>query len=349
MVFDILNKKDSVHEQLIFCSDRKTGLKAIISFHSTILGPAIGGCRMFPYKTEKQAIEDVLRLSEAMSYKAAVAGLPAGGGKSIIIGDPEKDKTKELLKSFGRYVESLNGQYIVSKDMGISSEDLKYIGEQSAYVLGRPLEEGGAGDPSCWTAKGVYYGIREALQWKLKKDSLKGQRVLVQGLGSVGSHLVELLYQDQAEIFVFDIKKENMDEMVSRFPKVKMVSEKEVYSTPCEVFAPCSIGSIINEKTIPQLKCPIIAGGANNQLSSPLMGKKLKEKNILYIPDFVINSGGLIYIFSHLPPKKSSQWIEDKIKEISLTIRTICERSRDEGLDMAQTALNLAKEKIKKN
>lgn len=347
MVFRALSKGKRTHEQLVFCSDSTTGLKAVVSIHSTVLGPAIGGCRMFPYQTEEQALEDVLRLSEAMSYKAAMAGLQAGGGKSVIIGDPEKHKTKELLRAFGRHIESLNGRYIVAKDMGINAEDLQCMGQESSYVLGRPLEEGGVGDPSRWTAKGVHYGIREAVQYKLKRNSLKGIRVLVQGLGAVGRHLTEFLLEDGAELFAFDIKKNVMEQLKLQFSKLNLISEEEVYNTPCEVFAPCSVGSVINEESIAQLKCPIIAGGANNQLSSPLMGKKLMDKGVLYIPDFVINSGGLIYVCSHFPPQKTSLWIEDKIKEIAMTIRTICERSSAERTDTAQMARNLAKEKIK--
>ena len=348
MIFKALDRRDCTHEQVIFCSDRKTGLKAIIAIHSTYLGPALGGCRMFPYETEEQALEDVLRLSEAMSYKAVMAGLKAGGGKSVIIGDPEKDKTPELLESFGWHIESLKGRYITAKDMGITAKDLQYIGNQSSRVLGRPLKKGGVGDPSRWTAKGVYYGIKEAVQWKLKKDSLKGVRVVVQGLGAVGYHLLEFLIQDQAELFVFDIKKQALDRIRSQFSSVKVISEDKVYSTPCEVFAPCSIGSVINEESVGRLNCSIIAGGANNQLSSPLIAKKLLEKDILYIPDFIINSGGLIYIYSHLDPQLSEQWIEDKIKEISQTIKQICELSSAEGTDTAQTALKLAREKMKK-
>ena len=340
--------EDQGHEQVIFCSNAETGLKAIIAIHSASLGPALGGCRMFPYLTENQALEDVLRLSEAMSYKAAMAGLKAGGGKSVIIGDPEKDKSPELLESFGWHIESLKGRYIVAKDMGITAKDLQRIGRKSSHVLGRPLQKGGVGDPSPSTAKGVYYGIKEAVRWKLKRDSLKGIRVLIQGLGAVGCYLLELLTQDQAEIFVFDIKEEILNRLKSQFPNIKILSEEEVYSAPCEVFSPCSIGSVINEESIEKLNCAIIAGGANNQLSAPTIGKRLAEKEILYIPDFIINSGGLIYIHSHLSPKKSSAWIEGKIKDIAQTIRQICNLSLTEGMDTAQTALKLAREKIQK-
>ena len=344
MVFKTLEKRD--HEQVIFCSSHPTGLQAIIAIHSTLLGPALGGCRMFPYSTEAQALEDVLKLSEAMSYKAALAGLSFGGGKSVIIADPETEKTPELLRSFGKCIESLRGNYIVAKDMGITKEDLMYIGEKSSYVLGRPLKSGGVGDPSRSTAKGVYYGIKEAVHWKLKKPSLKGVRIVVQGLGAVGRNLVEFLSQDQADLFVFDIKKSCIKEIQTRFPQVKTISKEEVFNFPCDVFSPCSVGAVINEKTFKTLQCAIIAGGANNQLSSLSIGEKLMERDILYIPDFVINSGGLIYVSSYLSPKKSQDWIVSKIKEIPQTIRGILKASKEKSLNPSQMALNIAKTKI---
>lgn len=350
MVFKALSKRYQAHEQVIFCSDFETGLKAIIAIHSTALGPALGGCRMYPYKMEEQALQDVLRLSEAMSHKAVMVDLGLSGGKSVIIADPEKDKTPELFRSFGRHVESLNGRYIVAKDMGITTEDLQYMGEQSSHVIGRPVNKGGIGDPGRWTAKGVYYGIKEAVRLKLKRNFLKGVRVVVQGVGSVGWNLVDFLTQDQAEVFVCDVKEDLLIKVKARFPNVSIISEEEVFSAPCEVFSPCSVGSVINEKSVEKLKCPIIAGGANNQLDSPLRGEQLIQKDILYVPDFIINGGGLIYVSSCLPfSKRSNEWIESKIKEIPSTLRTICKLSSEQKVGTAQAALNLAREKIKKS
>lgn len=349
MVFKSLQKENSNHEQVIFCSHPETGLKAIVAIHSTSLGPALGGCRMYPYATEEEALKDVLQLSSAMSWKAAIAGLKLGGGKSVIIGDPEKHKNPELLWSFGTHIDSLNGRYIVAKDVGISAEDLQYIGDQSSYVLGRPVQRGGVGDPSRSTAKGVLYGIQKAILKKLKKDSLKGVRVVVQGLGAVGSHLVELLVKEQAEIFVFDIKPKDIQKTCTQFPEVQAINdEEEMFSLPCDVFAPCAMGGVINPHTVQKLNCSIIAGGANNQLSDISMGKKLFDKNILYIPDFVINSGGLIYISSYLTPRKSNEWIENKLKEIPRSIAAVCEFSSSEGVDTAQMAISIAKEKIRR-
>ena len=348
MVFKALEKRDQAHEKVIFCSDHRTNLKAIIGIHSTTLGPALGGCRMYAYKNEEEALNEVLRLSEAMSYKAAMAELQLGGGKSVIIGDPDKDKNLEMLWSFGHHLESLKGQYIVAKDMGINTEDLQYIGDQTSYVVGRPVERGGVGDPSYSTAKGVYYGIETAVQWKLKKDKLKALRVIVQGLGAVGSGLVELLCKEEAEVLVYDVNESSMTELKKKYPHIKIITEEEVFSKECEVFAPCSIGSIINDKTIETLQCSIIAGGANNQLSESSIDQKIRAKNILYIPDFVINSGGLIYVSSYMYPKKSNDWIESKIKGIGATIKKLCEDSESEGVTAFEMSLKLAKERIQR-
>lgn len=348
MIFKALEKRDQSHEKVVFCYDHTTQLKAIIAIHSTTLGPALGGCRMHPYLSEEEALEDALRLSEAMSYKAAMAGLQLGGGKSVIIGDPKRDKNPEALWCFGHHLESLNGQYIVAKDMGINTEDLQYIGDQTSYVVGRPVERGGVGDPSYSTAKGIYYGIKTVVEWKLKKDSLKGLRVIVQGLGAVGSGLVDLLAKEEAQILVFDLNESSMAETKKKYPSVQLITEEEVFSKECEVFAPCAMGSIINDKSLETLQCSIIAGGANNQLSDSSIDQKLRAKNIFYVPDFVINSGGLIYVSSYMSPKKSNEWIENKIRGIGVTIRKLCEVSEAEGVTALEMSLKLAKEKIQR-
>ena len=349
MVFKALSQREQAHEQVIFCSHSETGLKGIIAIHSSALGPALGGCRMRPYSTEEQALEDVLRLSEAMSYKAALAGLQLGGGKSVIIADPKKDKTPELLWSFGLHIESLKGRYIAAKDMGIDTEDLQYIGDQTSYVVGRPVQRGGVGDPSRSTAKGVYYGIKTAVKYQLKKETLKGLRIVIQGLGAVGFNLLKFLSFEEMEIFIHDINPMALEKAKTQFPKVKILSKEEVFTTECDILSPCSVGAVINEESLKKLKCSIIAGGANNQLNSPSIGKELLDKGILYIPDFIINSGGLIYVSSYMSPKKSNEWIENKLKGISQTILKVCELSQSEQIDTANMALMLAKDKIKRS
>ena len=346
MVFKALEKRDQAHEKVVFCSDPETNLKAIVGIHSTTLGPSLGGCRMYPYETEEQALEDVLRLSEAMSYKAAMAGLSLGGGKSVIIGDPYKDKNPEMLWAFGQHIESLKGQYVVAKDMGINTEDLQYIGDQCSYVVGRPLERGGVGDPSYSTAQGVYFGIKTAVRWKLKKESLQGLRVVVDGLGGVGSSLVELLLQNEAEVFAYDISEKVMEELKKQQPSIHLISSEEAYSMECDILSPCSVGSTINKKSVQTIKSSIIAGGANNQLSEASIEHQLRSKDILYIPDFIINSGGLIYVSSYLPPKKSNEWIESQIRGIASTVEKLCEASKSEGVGLSELAFHLAKDKI---
>ena len=303
---------------------------------------------MHPYKTEETALKDVINLSRAMSYKAALAGLDVGGGKSVIIGDPDKDKTPEMFRSFGIHVNSLGGRYIAAKDMGIQDKDLQFLGEKTSYVLGRPKEKGGSGDPSFCTARGIYEGMKTAVKWKLKKDSLQGLKIIVQGTGSVGRELVKHLVREKAEVLVSDIRSSVLNIVKKKFPSVKIISQEEIFSTPCDVFSPCALGSIINKSTVKNLDCSIIAGGANNQLSSPAMGQKLFDRGILYVPDFVINSGGLIFVYSYLHPKKSSDWLEQKIQEIPASILKICKNSKKNHTSTTETALQLAQEIIHK-
>lgn len=344
-LFKTLEKQKKSHEQIIFCFCPISGLKAIIAIHSTKLGPALGGCRIHPYRNEDQALRDALKLSETMSYKAAIAGLKHGGGKSVIIANPETQNKPELLRAFGSHLESLNGRYYTGKDLGITVKDLNIIKERSSYILGCGSNK--EDNPSYFTAKGVYYGIKQAVKWQLKKESLKGIRVLIQGVGAVGFKLMEFLIQDQAKVFISDIRESILIKIKSKFKNVKIISKEEVYTTPCEVFSPCSIGGVINEESVQKLNCSIIAGGANNQLSSLSIEKTLSKKNILYIPDFVINGGGIIYVSSLVAPKKSNTWVENKIKNIPVTIKTILKTSKALGISPSETALQLAKNKVK--
>ena len=347
MVFKSLDSKNYLHDQILFCYDETVGLKSIVAIHSLRLGPAVGGCRMYPYATEKEALEDVLLLSEAMSYKAAVADLPMGGGKSVIIGDPKTEKTPELLRAYGRRIDILNGNYIAAKDMGITSKDISFMAEESSHVIGRPLDEGGSGDPSPPTAVGVYLGIKEACLRRLKKESLKGLRVGVHGVGAVGSSLVASLVKDEAQVFVYDISKRALEEIKKRHPEIEVVlEEQELFSKELEVFAPCSIGGILNEKSVETLNCQIVAGSANNQLKEEGVGKRLLDRGILYIPDFVINSGGLIQVAASLF-KKEESWMNKKFLQITHSIKRICEISEAEKQDSAKIAIRIAKEKIK--
>ena len=349
MVFNYLEKEVLEHEQVVFCNDQKTGLKAIIAIHNTTLGPTIGGCRMYPYKTEEAALKDVLNLSRAMSYKSACAGLKIGGGKSVIIGDPDKDKTIDLLHSFGDYVESLSGKYTVARDLGIVDQDLKCVGERTSYVIGKPKEEGGSGSPSYCTAKGVFYGLKFGVQLRLNKDSLKNVKIVVQGIGSVGGELARLLVEEGAEVFVYDVRDDLLESMAKEYPSIHTISSDEVFKTPCDVFSPCALGGVINDETLKTLNCSLIAGAANNQLKSSEMSKKLLKKNILYLPDFILNSGGLIYVYSFFEPQKPRGWAESKLQEIPKSLKALCQSSKEQNISTVEAALQLAMQRIDQN
>lgn len=284
------------HDEVVFFHDAPAGLKAIIAIHDTTLGPALGGCRMWNYETDNEALEDVLRLSRGMTYKAAMAGLNFGGGKAVVIGDPHKDKSEALLRSLGRFVDSLDGRYIVAEDVGMTVEDMDVVRHETRYVAG--IAEGG-GDPSPATAWGVYNGIMAAVHHKLQRADLDGVKVAVQGLGHVGTHLCDRLARDGARLVVTDIDEDAMRQATERFGAVGVAPDR-IYDAEVEVFAPCALGAILNDQTIPRLKAPIVAGAANNQLANSRHGKALAERGILYAPDYVINAGGLIYVSSEV-------------------------------------------------
>ena len=288
------------HEQILFCNDKSTGLKAIIAVHNTVLGPALGGCRMWNYKSEKDALIDVLRLSKGMTYKAAIAGLNLGGGKAVIIGDPKKDKSEELFRSFGRFIEGLGGRYITAEDVGTSIKDMDHVRMETKYVTGISKSLGGSGDPSLLTSFGTYLGIKASVKFKYKKDSLDGLSIVVQGLGSVGMELVKYLSQDGMKIFAYDIDSERLSLAKEEYGVIP-IGEDEVYDQDVDIYAPCALGATINDETIPRLKCNIIAGAANNVLKNPDMhAKELLHRGILYAPDYAINAGGLINVYNEL-------------------------------------------------
>ena len=344
MVFEMIKNRGQ-HEQVLFCNDEQSGLKGIIAIHNTHLGPALGGCRMWPYKTEEDALRDVLNLSRSMSYKAAITGLKFGGGKSVIIGNPDTDKESKLFHQFGKCIESLNGRYIAAKDVGINENDLEQIGTQTDYVVGRPKSEGGVGDPSYYTALGVYHGIQMAVKWKLKKENLKGVRVALQGIGSVGRSLIELLVKEGAEVTISELKKDKIKKIQSQFPNLKFVSPEDIFSTPCDVFAPCALGGQVSKKNFKNFDCQIVAGAANNQLESDDVDEFLYKKGILYVPDFVINSGGLIYVCADLN-SSTAEWIENKITDINRIILQVFDESKNTQLPTEQVALNIARKRV---
>ncbi len=285
------------HERVLFCSNPDVGLEAIIAVHSTVLGPGLGGCRMWPYASTEEALTDVLRLSRGMTYKAAAAGLNLGGGKAVIIGDAKKDKSEELFRAFGRYVESLGGFYITAEDVGTNTDDMEVVQHETRWVTGLPPEMGGGGDPSPVTAFGTLQGIKAAVE-HLHDDSLKGRSVAVQGLGSVGYHLAKFLRDEGAKVFGADIDAEAIEK--AREIGVEIVPTAEILEVECDVVAPCALGAVINDDSIPKLRCRIVAGAANNQLKEDRHGQELHDLGILYAPDYVINAGGLINVYNEL-------------------------------------------------
>lgn len=282
------------HEEVVFVDDQSSGLKAIIAIHNSKLGPAVGGCRMFPYASESQALEDVLRLSRGMTYKSALAGLPMGGGKAVIIGDPSNQKTPQLLAQMGEFIESLDGRYISAEDSGINVADLKIMAASTNHVLGINDEQEFGGDPSPSTALGVYHGIKASIGHRFGCDELDGIHVAIQGVGAVGQYLGKLLIGDGAKVSACDINLANLKEAENLGAHI--VDADAISKLDADVFAPCAMGAIINDESIANLNAPIIAGAANNQLARIEHGEELSRRGILYAPDFVINAGGIIEI-----------------------------------------------------
>lgn len=287
------------HEQLSFFTDPASGLRAIIAVHDTTLGPALGGARMYPFECESDAIRDVLRLSEGMSYKAAMAGLPLGGGKCVIIGNPRTDKSPALFQALGRAIDQLNGRYITAEDVGTTVEDLIEVRRETPYVTGLPVEMGGGGDPSPWTALGVLRGIEACAMARWGQISLSGKRIAIQGIGKVGFELARLLHERGALLTVTDVSERLLARAASELGAF-IVGLEDIYGVDCDIFAPCALGAVLNDETIPQLRCEIVAGSANNQLAEPRHGEMLHRRRILYAPDYVINAGGVINVAQEL-------------------------------------------------
>jgi leucine dehydrogenase len=328
------------HEQIVFCSDAASGLKAIICIHSTALGPAVGGCRMWEYNTDEGALVDALRLSRGMTYKNAMAGLPFGGGKSVIIGNPKTLKSEALFRAFGKFVHSVSGRYVTAEDVGTSPADIAMVHKETPYVLGL---EGKSGDPSPMTAYGVYKGIKAAVKFKLGRDSLDGVKIAVQGLGHVGYYLCKHLSEEGAKLVVTDINKESIEKVVADF-KATAVDVNAIYTQDVDVYAPCALGATVNDETLPRLKCSIIAGAANNVLAEDRHGVALMNRGILYAPDYVINAGGIINVsFENNYSKDAAM---KKTENIYATLMNVFERSKNEGKPTNVVADEIARQLV---
>lgn len=334
------------HEQLVFFQDPATGLRAIIGIHDTTLGPALGGARMYPYEREEDAILDVLRLSEGMSYKSAMAGLPLGGGKCVIIGDPRKDKSPEFFQALGSMVNKLCGRYITAEDVGTTVADLVEARKMTTYVAGLPEEMGGGGDPSPATALGVLRGMEACAMHLWGSPNLRDKRVAIQGLGKVGYALAELLAERGAHLIVCDVNQKALANAVEDFG-AQVVATDEIYGVDADIYAPCALGATLNDATIPQLKVAIVAGSANNQLKEPCHGKMLRERGILYAPDYVINAGGVINVACELESEGYDPAVaRQRVLAIYDNVLAVLERADAEGITTAEAADVEAKHRI---
>jgi len=332
------------HEQVAYFHDDKTGLDCLIAIYDTRLGPALGGTRIWDYDTEEDALRDVLRLSKGMAYKAAAADLDLGGGKAVIMGDADDAKTDELLRVYGRAVESLHGRYITAEDVNTEVEDMEVVDEETDHVVGLAAEHGGLGDPSPVTAHGVFHGIKACCSEQYSDDSLDGITVLVQGVGKVGSAVVEKLVEAGADVKVSDIDADAVQALVDEHG-VTAVDPDEVYAAECDVFAPCALGAIINDDTVPQLRCDIVAGSANNQLDERRHAQALKDRGILYAPDYVINAGGLITVVEEMKGHTTEQAYEEAEK-IRGRLEDYIERAEDEDMTTVDAADAYAEERM---
>jgi leucine dehydrogenase len=333
------------HEQVVFCNDKDTGLKAIIGIHNTVLGPALGGTRMWNYANEWEALNDVLRLSRGMSFKSSISGLNLGGGKAVIIGDAKTQKTPELMRKFGEYVNSLSGKYITAEDVGMETKDMDTVREVTQYVTGISEEKGGSGNPSPITAYGVFMGLKAATKYRFGSDNLEGKKVLVQGIGHVGEVLVQHLTESGAIVTIADINEDRLNAVGQKYG-AKIFTGDDLYSAEVDIYAPCALGATINDATIHKIQAKVIAGAANNQLANEVIhGTILKDKGILYAPDFLINAGGVINVYSELANLTRAQVME-KTENIYNTSLEIFKFAETNNITTHQAAMSIAQKRI---
>ncbi|MEQ9305309.1 MAG: Glu/Leu/Phe/Val dehydrogenase dimerization domain-containing protein [Marinoscillum sp.] len=339
---------DLNHEQLVFCHDEEIGLKAIIAVHNTVLGPAMGGTRMWNYQSEEAAVRDALRLSRGMTFKNAIAGLNIGGGKAVIIGDAKKIKNEALMRRFGKFVNSLSGKYWTAEDVNMSARDMEYIRMETPYVTGIPESMGGSGDPSPVTAYGVYIGMKASAKKAYGSDNLKGKKVVVQGAGNVGTYLIGHLVKEGAEVYVSDIFEDKVAAVVAQYSTVKVAHAEDLYSMDMDIYAPCALGATLNNETIPVLKCAIVAGAANNQLDEEILhARQLKERGIIYAPDFLINSGGITNVYYEQQGNYNRERVYEQTERIYEVCQEVLEYADNNHTTTHEAALQLALNRIK--
>ncbi len=334
----------SGHEEVVFCHNKEAGLKAIIAIHNTALGPALGGLRMWPYETEAAALEDVLRLSRGMTYKAAVAGLNLGGGKAVIVGNPKTDKSELLFRALGRFVNSLNGRYITAEDVGTDVNDMEMVLQETDHCVGVHQVHGGSGDPSPFTAYGVLQAIRACLKRRFDSEDIGGHSYAIQGVGHVGYHLARLLHDEGAKVFVADIDDELVQKVVDEFG-CEAVSDSEIYDVDADVFSPCALGAIVNPETIPRFKFKVIAGAANNQLADEKCGDEIDRLGVLYAPDYAANAGGLMNVSIELEGYDRERAIR-MTRTIYYNVSRIFKIAERDGITTWKAADRMAEERI---
>ncbi|NDY96343.1 Glu/Leu/Phe/Val dehydrogenase [Wenzhouxiangella limi] len=340
-LFEIIDTTE--HEQVVFCHNKDAGLKGIIAIHNTTLGPALGGLRMWPYATEQEALEDVLRLSRGMSYKAAVAGLNLGGGKSVLIGDPRKDKSEALFRSFGRFIESLHGRYITAEDVGIDVNDMEYVFQETDNCVGVHQVHGGSGDPSPFTAFGTLQGIRASLSRRFNDEEVGNYSYAVQGVGHVGFELVKLLRAQNAKVFVTDINEDAVAQAVDL--GCEAVSLDDIYEVDADVFCPTALGAVVNERTLPRFRFKIVCGAANNQLATEECGNELEERGILYAPDYAVNAGGLMNVSIEFEGYNRER-AKRMMRTIYYNVSKIFQIAQRDGIPTWKAADRMAEERI---
>ena len=343
-IFDTMLAHD--YEQLVVCTDKASGLRAFICIHDTTLGPALGGVRIWPHKTEEDALTDVLRLARAMTYKAAAAGLSLGGGKALIVADPRKDKSEALLRAYGRFVEAVGGRYITTEDVGSTTDDMEIIATQTRHVIGLPVAQGGGGDPSPMTGFGVFRAMQACAKDVWGNPSLQGRTVAVQGFGKVASNLAAHLKRDGARLIVTDINEQAADRARREFD-ARLVAPDDVFDAACDIFAPCALGGALNDATIPRLRCKVVCGAANNQLAEDRHGEALMKRGILYAPDFIVSAGGVINLSMELMPLGyNEEMARERTSRIYGTLEKVIGVSKAEGIPTSRAAERLAEERV---
>ncbi|NJP46586.1 Leu/Phe/Val dehydrogenase [Actinacidiphila epipremni] len=346
VIAKLFRSEQGGHEQVVLCQDRDSGLKAVIAIHSTALGPALGGTRFFPYASDEAAVEDALNLARGMSYKNALAGLDHGGGKAVIIGDPDTGKTEQLLLAYGRFVASLGGRYVTACDVGTYVADMDVVARENRWTTGRSPANGGAGDSSVLTAWGVFQGMRAAARVQWGEPTLRGRRVGIAGVGKVGKHLVTHLLDDGAEVVVTDVRPSAVEAITDKHPEVGVVGDAEVLvRTPLDVYAPCALGGALDDATVGALTATVVCGAANNQLAHPGVEKDLAGRGILYAPDYVVNAGGVIQVADELHGFDFDR-AKAKATRIFDTTLAIFERAAADGVPPAVAADRLAEHRM---